>query len=154
MRCLIIYFSKTGNTAIVAETIKKELKAHTQEIHDFTDNRTVLEYLFPTVFDSASINPRKYDVGYYETIFIGTPVWAASITPAIYKFIKENDFKSKDIVLFNTMKKVGGKIALKHMAKHVKNSNGHIIGSFTIRSDVDKDVMIQNTKRAIKELNL
>ncbi len=135
MRNLVIYYSKTGNTSIVAETIKRDLKAHVKEITDYTSERTPLDYLFTSLIDSASINPRKIDIDYYETIFIGTPVWFGSITPAIKKIIDNTDFKNKNIILFNTMKRVGGDIAIKRMARLVKKHNGNIIVAFTITTN-------------------
>ena len=93
MRSIVIFYSKSGNTLTVANTIKKLLGAHTKEITDFTVHRTILDYLFPNILDSSRIQPRKVDIDYYETIFIGTPVWLGSITPAIKKIIDNMDFK-------------------------------------------------------------
>jgi len=94
MRSLVIYYTKSGNTGLVAHIIKRELKAHIKEITDYTNERTVLDYLFTSLIDSASINPRKINVDYYETIFIGSPVWFGSLTPAIKKIIDNIDFKN------------------------------------------------------------
>ena len=143
MRNLVIFYSKTGKTSIVANTIKKDLKAHVKEIVDYTSERTVLDYMFTSLIDSASINPQKIDIDYYETIFIGTPVWFGSITPAIKKIIDNTDFKNKNIILFNTMKGIGGDIALRRMARLVEKHNGNVIGE-----------VIESTHEALREFNL
>lgn len=154
MRSLIIYYSRSGNTSLVAKTIKKQIKAHSKEITDYTTNRTVIEYLFPNIIDSASINPTNIDIDYYETIFIGTPVWLGSITPAIKKIIDNIDFKNKNIVIFNTMKGIGGDIAIKRMAKQIKKHNGNVIGAFSIITRGNDDDIRSSTLEAIKSLNL
>jgi len=154
MRSLIIYYTRSGNTGLVAHTIKKELGAHVREITDFTNNRTVLDYMFPNLIDSASISPRKVDIDYYETIFIGTPVWFGSLTPAIKKFIDNMDFKNKNVILFNTMKGIGGDIAIKRMAKLVKKHNGNVIGSFGIITRGDDYDIMDCTRLAIKNMEL
>lgn len=154
MRSIVIYYSKTGKTDLVAKTIKKEIGAHVKEVTDYTNERTLLEYMFPTVIDSASINPRKIDVNYYETIFIGTPVWLGSITPAIKKIIDNMDFKNKNVILFNTMKSVGGDIAMKRMAKYVRRQHGNIIGAFTIKTDGSRQDIIASTQEALRDFNL
>lgn len=154
MRSLVLYYSKTGNTRIVADTIKKTLKAHTKEITDNTLHRTLIDYLFINLFDSANINPTKIDVEYYELIFIGTPVWIGNISPAIKKIISNTDFKNKNIVLFNTSRFVGGNLAMKNMAKYIKKSNGNIIGAFTILTNGNKKDISECTIEALESLNL
>ncbi|MBE6493979.1 MAG: hypothetical protein E7Z84_05160, partial [Methanosphaera stadtmanae] len=131
MRSIVIFYSHSGNTYTVAKEIKHALNSHFREIIDYTSNRSVFEYIFPTIFDSASIEPYKIDIDYYDTIIIGTPVWFGSLTPAIKKFIDNMDFKNKNIILFNTMKSKGGHLAMKRLVKHVQKHNGNIIATFT-----------------------
>ncbi|RAP53465.1 MAG: hypothetical protein BZ138_00820 [Methanosphaera sp. rholeuAM270] len=154
MRALIIYYTKSGNTGLAAHIIKRELGAHIREITDFTKNRSVAEYMFTSLIDSASIEPRKLDIDYYETIFIGTPVWLGSITPAIKKFIDNMDFKNKNIILFNTMKGIGGDLAIKRMSRLVKKHNGNVVGAFSIITRGDDYDIMDNTREALRDLNL
>ena len=154
MRNLVLFYSKTGNTALVAQTIKNELKSHVKELNDFSHNKTGLEYLFPTIFESASVNNYNFDIDYYETIFIGTPVWISSLTPSISEIIKNVDFKGKNIVLFNTMKFYGGYNAIRRMAKLVKKSNGNVIAAFTIKTNTSKEDIVKNTISAIDAIDL
>lgn len=154
MRSLVIFYSKTGNTLVVANTIKELIGAHTKEISDFTFHRTVFDYMFPSLIDSARINPTKIDIDYYETIFIGTPVWIGSITPAIKKIIDNINFKNKNIILFTTMKGIGGEIAMDKMTKIVNKQNGNVIGKFSILSTGNKQDLIDCTHKALTDLEL
>lgn len=154
MRSLIIYYTKSGNTGLAAHIIKRELKAHVREITDFTNHRSVLDYMFTSVIDSASISPSKLDIDYYEVIFLGTPVWFGSLSPAIKKLIDNMDFKNKDIVLFTTMKGIGGEIAIRRFARLVKKHNGNVIGAFSIITRGDDYDIMDDTRAAIKDLNL
>jgi len=154
MRSIVIFYSKSGNTLTVANTIKKLLGAHTKEITDFTVHRTILDYLFPNILDSSRIQPRKVDIDYYETIFIGTPVWLGSITPAIKKIIDNMDFKNKNIILFTTTKGIGDEIAMRKLTKLVNKHNGNIIGIFSIISNGGTEKLINCTNMALEDLNL
>ena len=154
MRSIVIFYSRSGKTYTVANEIKHALNSHFREIIDYTSNRSTFEYLFPTIFDSASIEPRKIDIDYYDTIIIGTPVWFGSLTPAIKKFIDNMDFKNKNIILFNTMKSKGGHLAMSRLVKHVKNHNGNIITTFTIKTNGSKENIIKRTHKSLKDLNL
>ncbi len=154
MKSLVIFYSKSGKTRLVAQSIKEEMKAHTKEVVDYTTHRTVIDYLFTSLIDSSRINPQKIEVNYYDTIFIGTPVWFGSMTPAIKKIIDNSNFKNKNIVLFNTMKIGGNYNCLKKMTKLVQKSNGNVIGAFSIRTNCSDIEIINKTKDTINNLNL
>ncbi|MBO7719576.1 MAG: hypothetical protein J6S29_05440 [Methanosphaera sp.] len=155
MRSLTIYYSKSGNTRIVANTLKSELKTHRLEVVDLWENKTLLELLFPTIRDSAQLKPNGITVDpYYETVFIGTPVYFGSVSPAIAKFIKNSDFQNKDVIIFNTFKHMGYEHSIRRLAKLVKRSNGNVIQAFSIKcSGTDEDIRYC-TKKAIKELSI
>lgn len=154
MRSLVIFYTKSGNTGLVAHTIKRELKTHNKEITDYTTQRTVFDYLFTSLIDSASINPRKVDIDYYDNIFIGTPVWFGSITPAIKKIIENTNFKNKNIILFNTMKIGGNENAMKKMFKLINKQNGNVVGAFSIRTNCSDLEIMARTRKALNDLNL
>ena len=154
MRSLVVFYTRSGNTGLVAHTIKREIKFHIKEITDYTTQRTVFDYMFTSLIDSASINPRKIDIDYYETIFIGTPIWLGSITPAIKKIIDNTDFKNKNVVLFNTMKIGGSHNAMNKMAKLVRKQNGNVVGAFSIRTNCSDLEIMSRTRKALNDLNL
>ncbi|RAP54309.1 MAG: hypothetical protein BZ137_02950 [Methanosphaera sp. rholeuAM130] len=155
MRSLTIYYSKSGNTRTVANTLKSELKTHRLEIVDLWENKTLSELLLPTIRNSAQILPDGIVVDpYYEVVFIGTPVYFGSVTPAIAKFIRNTDFQGKDVIVFNTFKYMGYENSLRRLAKLVKKSNGNIIRAFSIQCNGNQENIIESTKRAIEELNI
>lgn len=155
MRSLTIYYSETGNTRIVADTLKNELKSHRMEVIDLWKNKTLSEILFPTIRNSSQLKPYKVDVDpYYELIFVGTPVWFGSVTPAIAQFIKNSDFKGKDVVIFNTFRFAGAQLSIKRLAKLIKKSNGNVIGAFSVKTNSNNRDIVENTKKAIEELSI
>lgn len=153
MRSLVVFYTRSGNTGLVAHTIKRELKSHIKEITDYTNYRSTFDYLFTNLIDSASINPRKLDIDYYDYIFIGTPVWFGSMTPAIKKIIDNTDFKNKNIILFNTMKIGGNENAMKKMVKEIRKQNGKVVGAFSIRTNCSDLEIMARTREAIHDLN-
>lgn len=155
MRSLTIYYSKSGNTRLVANTLKSELKTHRLEVIDLWDNKTLSELLFPTIRNSSQLKPNGITVdSYYETVFIGTPVYFASVTPAIAQFIKNSDFQGKDIILFNTFKYMGYEHSIRRLSKLVKKSNGNVVHAFSIKCNGNKEDIINCTKKAVKELSI
>lgn len=103
---LVVFYSLTGNTKFIAETIAKTIKADLLEVKPKKDIKKTggMKYLWggrqvimkskPDLmpFDK---NPEDYDI-----IFIGTPVWSWSFTPAIRSFFSKTGLKKKKIALF------------------------------------------------------
>lgn len=74
----------------------------------------------------------RSDLYKYEVVFIGTPVWAWSVTPAIRTLLKENNFAGKKVVLFCTMGCNGDKRAFKQLKELLPDAE--IISTFSFRT--------------------
>lgn len=154
MRSLTIFYSETGNTYQVANTIHKLIGSHTKEIIDNNVHRSLHEYFFTTICNSARIEPKSIDIDYYETIFIGSPVWMGTISPAIVQFIENMDFKNKDIIIFVTGHGVCDDLALKRMSRIIKKHNGNVISGFIIHTNGDSEQLKRDTTKAMEDLHL
>ncbi len=154
MKSLVIFYSKTGKTYTVANTIRNILDTHIREVVDNHESLSIHEYLFTSLCNNAIINPEYIDIDYYETIFIGTPIWFGSITPAITKIIENINFKNKNVILFTTQKGYNDEIAMRRLQKLVSKHNGNIKGCFSIVTNCNKNELEKYTYQAIKDLNL
>ena len=87
MSVCIIYHSETGNTRAVAEQVTAASGGDLIAVRDLANYSKVGRYLKGTPRamrgDSADIEPAALDVSGYETVVVGTPVWAGNPTPAI-----------------------------------------------------------------------
>lgn len=105
---LIVYFSYTGNTRMIANKIKEKLNCDILEI------KTVLPYLddYDTVVNDEQnseasnflpeIQDINIDLSKYDEIILGTPVWWYRPVPAIRTFLSKNDLSGKNIRPFAT----------------------------------------------------
>ncbi|ABN58094.1 MULTISPECIES: flavodoxin family protein [Methanoculleus] len=87
MSVCIIYHSETGNTRAVAEQVAAASGGDLIGVRDLANYSKVGMYLKGARRamrgDSADIEPAAIDVSGYETVVVGTPVWAGNPTPAI-----------------------------------------------------------------------
>lgn len=95
MKILVVSYSRTGTTAKLGEKIAQKLAAKVDVVMDKTDRNGIKGWLGggkdaffkkPTEVKFEK-NPKEYDL-----IIIGTPVWVGTMTPAIRKYILENEF--------------------------------------------------------------
>lgn len=108
MNKLIVYFSYTGNTRMIANKIKERLNCDILEI------KTVVPYSsdYQTVVDDEQnqeasnhlpeIQEISVDLSQYDEIIIGTPTWWYRPAPAIRTFLTQNDLSGKTIKAFAT----------------------------------------------------
>lgn len=104
---LIVYFSYTGNTKMIANMIKKincdmvELKpikpysTNYQEVVDDEQNSGA-NNIIPEM-QKVDVNLSKYD-----KIIIGTPTWWYRLAPVVRAFLKNYDLSGKVIIPFST----------------------------------------------------
>ena len=104
-RVLVVYFSRSNNTELMAMEIAKHYNAQLVRLN--ADKYRIgfygwLSALRDAQTKHAEITPEKIDLSSYETIFIGSPIWWYSPAPPAWQFINNNDFSNKNIILFNT----------------------------------------------------
>ena len=107
MKSLVVYYSLTGKTKLVAQAIAEALNATLVEITETKPRKLgAFVYLiggFGAVMNRGSkINPVNVDLKEYDRIFIGSPTWASRPAPAINSFIYQTNFEGRSVVPFFT----------------------------------------------------
>ncbi|MDR2982360.1 MAG: NAD(P)H-dependent oxidoreductase [Puniceicoccales bacterium] len=107
-KMLIVYFSHSGNTRVIAEQIKATTGADICEIQTVTpypsDYQTVVKQARKEI--DAKYKPelktKIENIGSYDVIFVGSPNWWATIAPPIATFLSSYDLSGKTVVPFIT----------------------------------------------------
>jgi len=155
MKKVVVFYSLTGNTRIVAKTIAKELKADLCEVEEVKKRNRFIAYLtgsFAASRDKCSeIKPLTLNVQNYDLILLGSPIWAGRPVPAINAFINNTDFKHKKVILFFTMGGSGYEKAISNIRVKLERKSGMITDSFVVRVGRRKaDLIVKETKKAVK----
>ncbi len=110
-KALIVYYSLEGNTKLVAETVKKELEAKGTEA-DLLELKAVKAY--PTgkvskyfwggrssvMAETPDLEMFVADMSQYDTVILGTPIWAASVAPPLRTFLRDYKLVGKKVAGF------------------------------------------------------
>ena len=156
MKSLVVFYSLTDKTKLVSQAIAEALNAELVEIEETKRRRRgFLTYLtggFSAVTNKGSeIKPTNVNLEQYETIFIGSPIWASRPTPAVNSFIYANNFEGKNIVPFFTMGGNNSNKALENITTKIDESRGRVIGSFAVKTyGISDDEIISRAREAIK----
>lgn len=98
---LIIFYSYTGHTKMIAEQIQKKSGCAILEIKPVTpysrDYQTVVDEQQnnESSKETPEIQKIDKDLKDYDEIIIGSPVWWYTIVPVVRTFLKENDLSGK-----------------------------------------------------------
>jgi len=110
---LVVYFSLTGKTKLLACEIAKILNCNIEEIIDLKERRGLLGFL-RSCFDAVKenfteIKPLQISFEKYEHIIICSPIWAINLPPAVRTFVKYFSDRFKSVSFFCTMGGFGDK---------------------------------------------
>ena len=156
MKSLVVYYSLTGKTRLVAQAIAEALNATLVEIKETKPRKLGFSvYLlggFLAVTNRGSkINPIDVDLKQYERIFIGSPIWGSRPAPAVNSFIYQTNFEGRSVIPFFTMGGTNSEKALANITAKIEKRQGKVAGSFAITSyRISGEEIIARAKEAIK----
>jgi flavodoxin len=145
-KILIMFYSLTGNTKMIAETIKSSINADIQEVKPVKelDSESGLRFMVGGMQASLRFKPKLKPINSnplnYDLIFIGSPVWAWQVSPPIRSLLKMYDFSNKKIAVWCCCGGKGIK-AMKRIKKLFRNAK--IIGN-----KIFQDSLTLNTEKA------
>jgi flavodoxin len=97
-KSIVVYYSFSGNTRLIAEKISKSLQSEMFEL--IPQKKIELDTLRDKeFFKSCAKCIQLKDMSQYNHIIIGTPVWARTIPPPVRWFIE------------NTREEINGKVS-------------------------------------------
>ena len=156
---MVLYYSRSGKTAKIVETLAENISADTLKIEDVKNRSGPINYIKASIDalreDKTKIEPSHIDLSPYGLVYIGTPNWAGKPAPAIITLIDTNDFRGKDVILFATMGSQGGNSVIERMREKIEARGARMITSFLIKtggkstSELEEDV-----KKTIEEMDL
>lgn len=128
--CLIVYYTCGGLTRKVATCIKEKTNGDIFEIELLKPYNKLTAYTIGMVHTHTGHLPEiknKIDISKYDTVFLGTPIWAYTLTPALRSFINQYSLDGKRVIPFCTDGGNKGKYFedLKKLCNEVEVSLGH-----------------------------
>ncbi|MCP4198201.1 MAG: hypothetical protein GY762_13710 [Proteobacteria bacterium] len=99
----VIYYSRTGKTRLIAESVAKQLACDLLEVVDLKDRSGILGF-FSGIIDVrrrpiTEITPSDFDFAPYDLLIVCSPIWGMIFPPAINTFFSNADLTGKKVVL-------------------------------------------------------
>lgn len=146
---LVVYFSRTGNTRVIARQIERATLA---DIFEITPVVPYPDDYEQTVSQAQRETERGFrpdlqasvdSIGRYGTVYLGFPIWGMTTPPVIRAFLAAHDLRGKTIVPFITHGGYGVGTSLSVLAEHAPEAR--ILDAFVIEADQERRTLEQVT---------
>jgi flavodoxin len=155
MKTLVIYYSLTGKTGIVGQTLARELGADLRRIEDVDPPAATWGFMlrggWAALRGRASpIRPIDIRLEVYDRVFVGSPVWAGSPATAVNSFLAQASFSGASVIAFMTMGGQDAGAALQKLRDRIGLKGGRVVDSFALSSGkaTDEDLSAQTRELA------
>lgn len=146
-RTLVVYFTRSGNTRVIAGQLQRDLGADLFEIAPAQP--------YPADYEATVAQAtRERDGGFepplsakvpnltaYDTLFLGFPIWGETAPPVIRSFLKAHDLSGKTVRPFITHGGYGPGNSLSVLKGHAPNAR--FAEPFVMEADQERRTMNQ-----------
>ncbi|HOL22235.1 MAG TPA: flavodoxin family protein [bacterium] len=155
MKISIIYFSLSGRTKFLAQSLAESLRAEGFSVAINPLKSPSTGAFLKNCIDALTKKKVKLeytpDIKHSEIIFLGSPVWAFDITPAMRTFLENVDLTNKKVFLYITYGSGKGKDRAMSNFRHlVELKGGKVIGTADIKGRSVKDE-VERFKEGVKQ---
>jgi flavodoxin len=118
-KILVVYYSRSGTTRKVAQSLATALQCDSEEIVDARSRNGMLGYL-RSVIEARRRVPARIalsikDPSTYDLIVVGTPVWAWSLSSPVRAYMIANSARFPALAFFCTLGGAGSDSAFAQM---------------------------------------
>jgi flavodoxin len=161
-KVLVVYFSRSGNTQLLAQEIANYYQASLLAL-EAKEYPMGLRGLLHAVADSqetqALISPEKTDLSAYDTLFIGAPIWRYSPAPPVWQFIDNNKLANKKVVLFSTFNSGFKQKYIDEFQARVEAQGGSFISHLYIKRgrmlvQISSEALLVSAREELEKLEL
>lgn len=148
-RKLVAYFSRSGNTRVVAGLIHRTQRTDLFEILPATAYpEDYLETVEQARKESSSgyepaLASRVGNLANYDTVYLGFPIWGETAPPVIRSFLSAHDLSGKTVIPFVTHGGYGLGNSLSVLSSHAPRAR--LVDGFTMEADRERRTMEQVT---------
>ncbi len=149
-RALVAWFSRSGNTRVIAGQIARSLEADRFEIvpaNPYPDD------YFETVDQARQERDRGFEpplattadgVAAYEVLYLGFPIWGGTAPPIVRSFLAGHDLAGKTIVPFITHGGFGTGDSLSVVADHA--ADARLVDGFVLERPQERQTIERVTE--------
>jgi flavodoxin len=149
-KILVAYFSRSGNTRVVAGQVSRALRA---DLFEIEPARPYPADYFETVEQAKQETDRGYepplkaklaDTAPYRTVFLAFPIWGMTAPPVVRSFLAAHDLSGKTIISLITLGGYGLGDSLDVVARHARQAS--LVDGFSMQAPQERQTIERVTE--------
>lgn len=149
-KILVAYFSRSGNTRVVAGQVSRALRA---DLFEIEPERPYPDDYFETVEQAKRESDRGYepplkakvaDIAPCRTVFLAFPIWGMTAPPVVRSFLAVHDLSDKTIIPLITHGGYGLGDSLTVVARHTPQAQ--LVEGFSMQAPRERQTIERVTK--------
>ncbi|MBP7453074.1 MAG: flavodoxin [Ottowia sp.] len=145
-KMLVAYFSRTGNTRVIAGLLHRSLGAELFEIQPaqpYPDDylQTVEQARQERDGGHARAVARSIDLKNFDTVFLGFPIWGETVPPVVRSFLAGQALEGKRLIPFITHGGYGAGNSQTVLASYIPK--GTLLQGLVMEADQERRTMNQ-----------
>jgi flavodoxin len=149
-RMLVAYFSRSGNTRVVAGRVSLALDA---DLFEIEPQQPYPADYFETVQQAKLETEQGFEpplkakvpgLAQYTTVFLGFPIWGMTAPPVIRSFLASHDLAGKTIIPLVTHGGFGLGDSMDVISRHAPNASR--VGGFVMQAPQERQTIEKVTK--------
>lgn len=146
-KVLVAYFSRTGNTRVIAGQTRRALRA---DLFEIAPGDPYPEDYEETVVQAVRERDRGYrpalrtsapDIRAYDVLFLGFPIWGETAPAVIRSFLAQHDLSDKTLVPFITHGGYGAGRSMAVVREHAPRAR--VLNPFVMEADQERRTLTQ-----------
>ncbi|HEY9213998.1 MAG TPA: flavodoxin [Ancylobacter sp.] len=146
---LVVYFSRTGNTRVIANQIRRARAADLFEIEPADPYPEDYE---ATVSQAQRERDTSYEprlkstvpnIGSYDVVFLGFPIWGTTAPAVIRSFLSAHDLSGRTLIPFITHGGYGRGGSMAVLAEHAPRAR--LLDGLTLQADQERQTLASVT---------
>lgn len=155
MKNLVLYYSLSGNTEVVANEVSKLTGGELKKI-ELTNKSGKIGFAWAAVSSllglKASIKTPDVSLGDYDNIFLGGQVWAGHSSTPLNAILEKFDFSGKNIFVFLTLADEKAPLAaFQSIAGRVERKGGQVIDTLFVQTIMNRTLSPETVKSTVSD---
>lgn len=160
MKTLVLFYSLEGNTEFIANTVAEKLGADILKLETVKPfpkegfNKFFKGGMSVVFKSKPKLSNKNIDLSPYDSIIIGTPIWAGSFASPFNTLFKSHPFSGKKVAFFTCSGGGDDEKCLENFK--AKLSGNSFVGSIAFKEPLkqDKEEITQNAIKWAEGLSL
>lgn len=152
-KILIAYYSRTGTTKTIAETLSTQCPRPDIERIQPKAHRSYPNWLLRSFVPGSPvpIEPLEYDPSAYDAVFIGTPKWTVNCPP-ITKYLDRISLDGQTVGLVITYGGFDERRYARQLTRQIRDQGGQVPARLLVKRDRASTISTKKVSRFIDDV--